>query len=428
MTDSAAPSSSSLVEQRLSRLRRRHAADRLFRLYGISAIILTVLILILLLGSIVYGSLPAFSRTEIRLDVRVDTAVSSSESRGSYQKLVRGALHDLFPEVEGRREHRQLNRLISAGAGQTLRNALEDTPVTPGDTITVWVAASADVDTYVKGLVDSTVPEANRRLDDQSLDWVKKLQTDGRIQTVFNTAFFVNGDSREPEQAGIRGAVMGSLLMLLVTLLLAVPIGIPAAVWLEEFAPRNRWTDLLEVNISNLAAVPSIVFGLLGLAVFIGFFGLPRSTPLVGGMVLALMTLPVIIITTRAALRSVSPSIREAAFGVGASRLQAVLHHIAPAAMTGILTGVILGMAQALGETAPLLMVGMVAFIADTPSSIIEPATVMPVQIFLWADSPERAFTAKTNAAILCLLVFLIAMNGLAIFLRQRFERFGKIN
>ncbi|MFB0952856.1 MAG: phosphate ABC transporter permease PstA, partial [Rhodospirillales bacterium] len=245
----------------------------------------------------------------------------------------------------------------------------------------------------------------------------------GRITTSFNTTFFTSADSREPELAGIWGAVSGSFFTMIVTLLLSFPIGVAAAVYLEEFAPKNRITQIIEVNINNLAAVPSIVYGLLGLAVFINFFGLPRSAPLVGGLVLALMTLPTIIIASRVALKAVPPSIREAALGLGASRMQVVSHHVLPLAMPGILTGTIIGMAQALGETAPLLMIGMVAFIVDIPGGITDPATVLPVQVYLWADSPERAFVARTSAAIMVLLAFLIVMNALAVLLRKKFER-----
>ena len=266
-------------------------------------------------------------------------------------------------------------------------------------------------------------PEAERRLKDATVTWVSALTDDGAVEKKFNTVFFTAGDSREPEQAGIGGAVAGSFFTLLVTLALSFPIGVAAAVYLEEFAPKNRWTDLIEVNINNLAAVPSIVFGLLGLAVFINFFGLPRSAPLVGGLVLTLMTLPTIIIASRAALKSVPPSIREAALGVGASKMQTMFHHVLPLAMPGMLTGTIIGMAQALGETAPLLMIGMVAFIVDIPGGPLDPAAVLPVQIFLWADSPERAFVEKTSAAIIVLLTFLIVMNALAVVLRKRFER-----
>ena len=243
------------------------------------------------------------------------------------------------------------------------------------------------------------------------------------IETNFNRTFFTAGDSREPELSGIRGALVGSMLTMLVTLILSFPIGVGAAIYLEEFAPSNRWTDLIEVNVNNLAAVPSIVFGLLGLAVFINFFGVPRSVPLAGGLVLTLMTLPTIIISSRAVLKAVPPSIREAALGIGASRVQTVFHHVVPQALPGMLTGTIIGMGQALGETAPLLMIGMVAFIVDVPGSVLDPSTVLPVQIFLWADSPERAFMERTAAAIMVLLTFLVLMNATAVYLRKRFER-----
>jgi phosphate transport system permease protein len=280
-----------------------------------------------------------------------------------------------------------------------------------------------DIDMLMKRHIERSGPEDQRRLSDNQLGWIDQLQADGRLEKRFNTDFFTKGDSREPESAGIWGAVVGSFYTLLVTLLLSFPLGVAAAVYLEEFAPQNRWTDIIEVNINNLAAVPSIVFGLLGLAVFINFFGLPRSVPLVGGLVLTLMTLPTIIIASRAALKSVPPSIREAALGVGASPLQTVTMHVLPLAMPGMLTGTIIGMAQALGESAPLLMIGMVAFIVDIPQGVFDPAAVLPVQIFLWADSPERAFVERTSAAILVLLCFLIAMNAFAVLLRKRFER-----
>jgi phosphate transport system permease protein len=266
-------------------------------------------------------------------------------------------------------------------------------------------------------------PEADRRVNDRTIGWVRQLEDQGLVEKKFNRVFFTYGDSREPEQSGIAGALAGSFFTLLVTLMLSFPIGVGAAIYLEEFAPRNKWTDLIEVNINNLAAVPSIVFGLLGLAVFINYFGLPRSAPLVGGLVLTLMTLPTIIIASRAALKSVPPSIREAALGMGASRMQAMFHHILPLALPGMLTGTIIGMAQALGETAPLLMIGMVAFIVDIPQGFTDNATVLPVQIYLWADSPERAFVERTSAAIMVLLGFLITMNALAVFLRKKFER-----
>ena len=288
---------------------------------------------------------------------------------------------------------------------------------------TLWLLADDDIDVLVKGHSPRDVPEADRRVDDRQLGWLTALEQQGRVDLRFNRYFFTSGDSREPELAGIRGALMGSFYMLLVTVLLAFPIGVAAAVYLEEFAPKNRWADLIEVNINNLAAVPSIVFGLLGLAVFINWMALPRSAPLVGGLSLSLLTLPVIIIASRAAIQAVPPSIRQAALGLGASEMQVVFHHVLPLALPGMLTGAIIGMSRALGETAPLLMIGMVAFIVDVPGGFTDPATALPVQIFLWADSPERAFAERTSAAIIVLLGFLLLMNLAAVIIRKRMER-----
>jgi len=313
--------------------------------------------------------------------------------------------------------------MISSAAPYVLRKMVIDDLALIGTSVKVWLPMDDDMDMLVKGHIDRKSPQSERRVNDQVIEWVERLERAGVIESHFNFQFLTGGDSREPEQAGIGGAVMGSIYTLLVTLLLSFPIGVSAAVYLEEFAPKNRWTDLVEVNINNLAAIPSIVFGLLGLAVFINFFGLPRSAPLVGGLVLTLMTLPTIIIASRAALKAVPPSIREAALGVGASRMQMVFHHVLPLAMPGMLTGTIIGMAQALGESAPLLMIGMVAFVVDIPGGPMDPSTVLPVQIFLWADSPERAFMEKTSAAIMVLLGFLVLMNFIAVILRKHFER-----
>jgi phosphate transport system permease protein len=300
---------------------------------------------------------------------------------------------------------------------------MAEDPAKLGTTEKVWVLASDEVDLYYKGRIKRTESAESRPLSDQQLDWADQLRRTNAAELRFNSRFFTSGDSREPELAGVWGAVAGSFFTLVVTLLLSFPIGVAAAIYLEEFAKRNRWTDFIEVNINNLAAVPSIVFGLLGLAVFINFFGLPRSAPLVGGLVLTLMTLPTIIIASRAALKAVPPSIREAALGMGASQIQMVAHHVLPLAMPGMLTGTIIGMARALGESAPLLMIGMVAFIVDVPKSLFDPATVLPVQVFIWSDVPERAFVERTSGAIIVLLAFLIVMNGLAVILRNRFER-----
>jgi phosphate transport system permease protein len=311
---------------------------------------------------------------------------------------------------------------VSNGAGFDLRNKLEANPEILNTSFDVWVLADDDIDTYIKSRGDTIEDAFTERLTEKQIVWVEALLANGEIEKRLNRGFFQNGDSREPEQAGIRGALMGSLFTLFVTFALSFPIGIAAAIYLEEYAEKNRFTDFIEVNINNLAAVPSIIFGLLGLAIFINFFEMQRSIPLVGGLVLTLMTLPTIIITSRAAIRSVPPSIKEAAAGIGASKMQIILHHVLPLAMPGMLTGAIIGMAQALGETAPLLMIGMVAFIVDIPGAINDPATALPVQIFLWADSPERAFVERTSAAIMVLLAFLITMNTVAVWLRKRLE------
>ena len=414
-----------------ARLRRRYASERRFQWVGRIALALGGAFLALILGTIVANGYTAWQQTFIALEIHFDPARLDPEgtrsgealSAGDYGGLVKAALRAAFPDVKKRRERRKLQALVSPGASFNLRDMVLADPSLVGETRTVWLPADDDVDMLVKGHIDRDLPEGSRRLNDRQLEIVDALAARGAIEKRFNRVFFTAGDSREPELSGIRGALVGSALTLVVTLLLSFPVGVGAALYLEEFAPRNRWTDLIEVNINNLAAVPSIVFGLLGLAVFLNFFGLPRSVPMVGGMVLALMTLPTIIIAGRAALASVPPSIREAALGVGASQMQTVTHHVLPLAMPGILTGTIIGMARALGETAPLLMIGMVAFIVDIPHTPFDPATALPVQIFLWVDSPERAFVERTSAAIVVLLGFLIAMNGLAVVLRRRFER-----
>ena len=414
-----------------ARLARRHAAERRFKIYGIVAIGLALVFLATLFVSIGSRGYTAFAQTFIQLEVELDPAVldlgdgrdAKSLSAANYQGAVKQSIRALFPEVKKRRDRRKLASMISTGAAYQIRAMVLANPGLVGTTIDVWVPADDDVDMLMKGHIDRNLPEDERRLDDDQISWVDRLLELGRIEKRFNKTFFTAGDSREPELAGIRGAVVGSIFTLAVTLALSFPIGVAAALYLEEFAPRNRWTDLIEVNIGNLAAVPSIVFGLLGLAVFINFFGLPRSAPLVGGLILTLMTLPTIIIASRAALKSVPPSIREAALGMGASRMQMIFHHVLPLALPGMLTGTIIGMAQALGESAPLLMIGMVAFIVDIPGGPLEPSTAMPVQIFLWADSPERAFVERTSAAIMVLLAFLIAMNSFAVWLRRKFER-----
>ncbi len=413
-----------------ARLRRRHRAERNFRIYGAAAIGFALLSLIVLLASIGWRGISVFTQYRVVLSVDLDareidpegTRQADALGAANYSKLVRAALREQFTDVSGRKEKRRLYALVSAGAAYQIRSAVLEDPDLVGTTHTFSVPLAADADLYLKGRVSAETPEKSRKLKDRQIAWLEALRERGMIERVFNTGFFTSGDSRESELAGVGGAIVGSCLTLLVTLLVCFPVGVAAAVHLEEFAPKNRLTDVIEVNINNLAAVPSIVFGLLGLAVFLGPLHMPRSAPLVGGLVLALRTLPVIIIVSRAALAAVPPSIREAALGLGASRLQLIVHHLLPLAFPGILTGTIIGMAQALGETAPLLMVGMVAFVADVPDGFLSPSTVLPVQVFLWSDTPERGFEALTSGAIIVLLVFLLALNAVAVFLRQRFE------
>jgi phosphate transport system permease protein len=414
-----------------SGLRRRHAAERRLKLYGLAAIGFALLALCILLGSVISKGYTAFQQTYIALDVKFDqeqidpagTRKPDDLRRGNYEGVARTAIRSVFPDVKGRRDRRALGKMLSTGASDQLRRMVVANPKLIGTTQRVWLLASDEIDMLNKGHAKRNPDGSATKVSRKQVTWFDALAKKGEVERQFNWRFFTGGDSREPEQAGIWGAVVGSGLTMLVTLLMAFPVGVMAAIYLEEFAPKNHWTDLIEVNINNLAAVPSIVFGLLGLAVFLGFFGFPRSAPLVGGMVLALMTLPTLIIAARAALKAVPPSIREAAYGLGASRVQVVLHHVLPLSMPGILTGTIIGMAQALGETAPLLMVGMVAFIVDVPGGVTDAATVLPVQVYLWADSPERGFEEKTAAAIMVLLAFLIVMNAVAIVLRKKFER-----
>ncbi len=413
-------------------LNKRYAREKRFRFYGILSIFISFVFLLILFINIFSQGLPAFQQTYIQLDVVIDEqllGVSSDSDKqalfsAKYNKVILQSLKTMFPGVNDRKQKRKLKQLVSKSATYELRDMVVANPELLGTTQTYWFIAKDDVDVFMKGKIDRTLPEADRRIKDFQLKWIDQLVADNRLEKRFNSTFFTAGDSREPEQAGIKGAFYGSLLTMLVTMSLSFPIGVLAAVYLEEFAPQNnRWVDMIEININNLAAVPSIVFGLLGLAIFISFFGVPRSAPLVGGLVLTLMTLPTIIISSRAALKSVPPSIREAALGLGASKVQTTFGHVVPLAMPGILTGTIIGMAQALGETAPLLMIGMVAFVADVPQGIFDPSTVMPVQIFLWSDSPERAFIERTSAAIIVLLAFMVVMNFLAIMLRKKFER-----
>ena len=407
-----------------SGLARRYKKERRFKFLGLSAIVASILFLLILFVGIFINGYTAFFQTYIQLTVYFDSEVIGQDRYSAdYPGVVKKAINQMFPEVTSRKDKRQLYDLVSSGASFQLQRMVDKDPGIVGKTLDVWVPADAEVDMVLKGHIDRKVPESERPISDKQLAWIDRLSEQGKLDKKFNVLFFTNGDSREPELSGILGAVMGSMFTLFVTLILSFPIGVAAAIYLEEFAYKNRFTDFIEVNINNLAAIPSIVFGLLGLAVFLNFVGLPRSSPLVGGLVLTLMTFPTVIIASRASLKSVPPSIREAALGVGASKMQTVTHHVFPLAIPGMLTGTIIGMARALGESAPLLMIGMVAFIVDIPTGLTAPATVLPVQIFLWADSPERAFVERTSAAIIVLLAFLILMNATAVILRKRFER-----
>ncbi|OSM04387.1 phosphate ABC transporter permease PstA [Magnetofaba australis] len=409
----------------LALLKKRNNADRNFRLMGLSGIALAAIALAILLVTMAGNGFSALWQSQIQLQVNLDPEVIYEQGKtpeemrqADYLRLVKYALRDAFPKVKSRRDKKDLYRLVSPIVQFDLAHYVAKNPDQIGQTVTLWMLASDDVDMKLKGLVDG-----NGGLSDKQAAWVEELLSQGKLEKQFNARFFTDGPSRDPEAAGIYGAIVGSFLTMVICFLVSFPIGLLTAVYLEEFSKRNRLSDFIEININNLAAVPSIVFGLLGLVLFINLMHIPRSAPLVGGLTMALMTLPTIIIATRAALNAVPPSIREAARGVGASSLQVVVHHVVPLAMPGILTGTIIGMARALGETAPLLMIGMVAFVMDIPGSFTDAATVLPVQIYLWADMPERAFMEKTAAATLVLLGFLVVMNAIAVVMRKRFER-----
>ena len=399
------------------RIRRRYAAERRFRLVGLAAVLLSAGFLALLLISMLANGLRGFTQTEVRLEIDfphssliVDPA--TLRGFGAEAALANADFEGTVRAAAGRQYGEIADGLFSDAAWLRVREAVAQDPSILAGTGTFWLPASDAIDVAAKGDGAAEAEAVHRR-----------LAAANAVSTGFNSDFLTGADATDPTVVGIWGAFKGSLLTMLVTLALAFPVGVLSAVYLEEYAPRNRWTDLIEVSINNLAAVPSIIFGLLGLAVFLNFMHLPRSAPLVGGVTLALMTMPVIVIAGRNAIKSVPPSIRDAALGIGASRVQVVFHHVLPLALPGILTGTIIGMARALGETAPLLMIGMRAFIASPPGGFTDPATVLPVQIFLWSDEVSRGFVEKTSAAIIVLLVFLLAMNGLAIYLRNRFER-----
>jgi len=399
------------------RIRRRYAAERRFRLIGLGAVILSAAFLAFLLVTMLGNGIRGFTQTEIRVEVDFPRSTlvldpAAIEGFGAQAALAEADIEGIVLAAAEAQYGNLAPGLLSDGAWLRVRSRIAADPAMLNRTEVFWLPVADRIDVAAKG---TGAAEAEAVY--------AQLRGAGAVRTGFNMNFLTGSDATDPTMVGIWGAFKGSLLTMLVTLALAFPVGVLAAVYLEEYAPRNRWTDFIEVSINNLAAVPSIIFGLLGLAVFLNTMNLPRSAPLVGGITLALMTMPVIVIAGRNAIKSVPPSIRDAALGIGASRIQVVFHHVLPLALPGILTGTIIGMARALGETAPLLMIGMRAFVATPPGGFTDPATVLPVQIFLWSDEVSRGFVEKTSAAIIVLLVFLLAMNGLAIYLRNKFER-----
>ena len=409
----------------------RNSREVRFQWIGKSAIGLALGFLVLLFAAIFTNGVPGLFQHYVTIDVHLDRQRLDPKGDLSEESLYSGeaervALESLYAAIgnpEGRTERRAARGILSTGSSQRLIAFILDNPGLVGQTVPVKFALDDDIDSFMRGFISRETPEADRRISDTTIAFVDRLSANGAISYELSDYLFFGSASRDAEMAGIKGALIGSILTLFVCILIAFPLGVATAVYLEEIAPKNRWTEIIEININNLAAVPSVVFGIMGLAIFIIIFGMPRSIPLVGGIVLALMTLPTIIISSRAAIRAVPPSIRDAALGVGASKMQTIFHHVLPLAMPGMLTGTIIGMAQALGETAPLLMIGMVAFIVDVPGSVTDPGTVLPVQIFMWADFAERMFVQKTSAAIIVLLAFLITMNAAAIVLRKKLER-----
>ncbi|MBU6166183.1 MAG: phosphate ABC transporter permease PstA [Alphaproteobacteria bacterium] len=409
-----------------ARLAARYRGERNFRRMGAAALLIAASFLAFLLFTIVRDGWSGFLRTEARVEVTftaatldVDPAAvagpngAATLARADYLALMNEAAKGLDPAAG----------TLSDAAWLALRDRLLADPALLGQRVTVWVPVRSTIDLLAKGKYDLSAPADSRGVSDREVEAWRWLEREGRLRTGFNAAFLGNADSTEPELAGIGGAALGSLFTLFITIIIAFPLGVLSAVWLEEFAPRGRLADVIELSINNLAAVPSIIFGLLGLAFFLNFAGLPRSSPLVGGITLALMIMPVIVIAARVAIKAVPPSIRDAALGIGASPIQVVFQHVLPLSLPGIMTGTIIGIARALGETAPLLLIGMRAFVTDVPQGITAPATVLPMQVFLWSDDVQRGFVEKTSAAILVLLVILITMNSLAIYLRNRFER-----
>ena len=412
-------------------LKTRGRSESRFQGLGLAAISTAILFLILLFAGILSNGIPGMFQHYVTLEVTLDKERMDPQEdmsveslyAGDARALVNEALLNALGNPTGRKAKRAARGIMSSASDLRLTEFAVANPSLIGQTVSVKFALDDDIDSFMRGFISRETPETERRINNQVIEFVDILNDAGRISYELSDYLFFGSASRNAEIAGIKGALIGSIFTLAVCLVIAFPLGVATAVYLEEIAPKNRITEIIEININNLAAVPSVVFGIMGLAIFIVTFGMPRSIPLVGGIVLALMTLPTIIISSRAAIRAVPPSIRDAALGVGASKMQTIFHHVIPLALPGMLTGTIIGMAQALGETAPLLMIGMVAFIVDIPGGVAEPATALPVQIFMWADFAERMFIQKTSAAIIVLLAFLITMNAAAIVLRKKLER-----
>lgn len=431
-------------------LKKRHGRERRFRWAGLLATLGGLGVVALLFVTILSKGLPSFWQATVVTKVHFDPALIQVDPRPvavpgespaafrerelewltqlgmvNWNRLLEDTLARHVPDLADSRERARLRSLVTSGERFRLRDMVAENPALIGQTVAIKLLADANVDVWLKGNIDRDLPDRQQQLHPQVRAWADDLYERDVIQMRFSTSLFLNPDSRSSlASAGLAGAFMGSLFMMAIVILLAVPIGVASAIYLEEFAPKNRLVDLVEVNINNLAAVPSIIFGLLGAAVFINWFHMPLSAPLVGGLVLSLMTLPTVIIATRSALKAIPPSIRQAALGIGASKVQTVFHHVLPLALPGILTGAIIGVAQAIGETAPLLLIGMSAFVAAIPATPLDQATALPVQIYLWQGNELRNFfEARTSAAIIVLLALMLSLNALAVLLRRKFER-----
>ena len=411
-------------------LKKRYRAEKRFKFYGLVSITLAILFVIFLVNVIFSKGRTAFQRTTIAVEVNFNTEELELSSNASIEEIKDADFYDLsinsllkLYKTEGAKQEKELLRVFSPDHDIEIKNFLIKNLDNLNKNVIVNLTTSDDIDQLHKGNYPRHLPEERRRISDFQLLIYDQLLKENKVNKVFNTFFFTNGDSRNPEVAGIGGSLFGSFFTIIITLILSFPIAIFASIYLEEFAPKNRITDFIEININNLAAVPSIVFGLLGLGILLGTFDLPRSTPLVAGITLSLMTLPRIIIPCRASLKAVPPSIREGALAVGASKVQSVMHHVVPLSIPGTLSGTIIGLAQALGETAPLILIGMVAFVVDIPATPIDPSASLPVQVYLWSEQAERGFVEKTSATIMVLLSFLIVMNFIAVYLRQKFEK-----